>query len=212
MSNGALGRRYDDGDDGAGRRGRDRRGSRLSRLPGRPARLALDLLAWAPMIGGRYETLSRATRFLAEIDPGSSASHRADYARARYLGNCLGEIDRFLSLLLDAVGDVSPSLQRQRNTARKIGLVAPDRIDLAADQRRLRALGRTRACLSYCRGRVCRPDDAAAQWMTAGWTDSHAPTLRRYAMGDRLHPSTSDLACVGAFYQGLADTLVAAVR
>ncbi|WP_125471509.1 MULTISPECIES: hypothetical protein [unclassified Sphingomonas] len=160
------------------------------------------------MIAARYETLSRAAIFLAGIDPGSSASQRADYARSRFVGNCLSEIDRFYALLIDAVVDASPALARERNTALKLGRVSPDAIGLIADQRRLRAIGRTRACLSYCRGRVCRPDDRGTAWMSAGWTGRDGVRLRRYAMGDRLHPSTRDLADIAAFYQRLGDALV----
>jgi hypothetical protein len=75
---------------------------------------------------------------------------------------------------------------------------------LAADVVRLRALGRSRACLWHCHGLVRRPDLNGGAWMTAGWSIPASTQLRRYALGEHLTPSGRELIDVSAFYHQLA--------
>lgn len=133
--------------------------------------------------------------------------------RARYIANCLRELDTFLKGLLDQVAPTRPGRPRRHNTANRMhevahrtgacghatmGAILPD------DVARLRALGRTRACLWHCHGLVRRPDHDGGAWMTAGWHASASTDLRRYALGEYLAPQGRDLIGVGTFYGHLA--------
>lgn len=136
---------------------------------------------------------------------------RAGVARARFVGNCLAELDRFLHVLMDDLAPGKGLVARpdQRNAANKIGRLGGERDLLVRDQTRLRALGRSRACLSRCHGLVRRADERDGGWMTAGWFAPATTVLRRYPLGERLLPSGTDLAEVALFYERVAGGLVA---
>ncbi|WP_375270270.1 hypothetical protein [Sphingomonas sp.] len=133
--------------------------------------------------------------------------------RARYVANCLRELDTFLKGLLDQVAPSPPDRPRRHNAANRVHDVAyrtptraaalPAIAILADDVARLRALGRSRACLWHCHGLVRRPDSGGGAWMTAGWHAPASADLRRYALGDHLAPSGRDLIGVGSFYHQL---------
>jgi hypothetical protein len=128
--------------------------------------------------------------------------------QARFLGNCLGELDRFLHVLMD---EVAPGLGAapaplQRNAANKLAALGPGVPDLGPTRLRLRALGRSRACLFHCRGVVSRADAPGLRWMTAGWPGPDA-ALRRYDLGEQLSPAAADMADIALFYDRLADQL-----
>lgn len=127
---------------------------------------------------------------------------------ARYAGNCLSELDRLLHVLMDALATEPDRVRpRRSNTANRIADVAG--WDLGTDGVRLRALGRSRACLSYCGGIARRADAPGTPWMTVGWCDPSDPArLRRYRLGERVMPDGADLAAVGLFYGVLAGRLV----
>jgi len=143
--------------------------------------------------------------------------------RARYVANCLRELDTFLKGLLDQVAPSPLGRPRRHNAANRVHDVAqrlplvpgtvtparsaddaPARIIIAADVARLRALGRSRACLWHCHGLVRRPDLHGGAWMTAGWLAPASTQLRRYPLGERLTPDGGDLIGVGTFYRQLA--------
>ncbi|MFN3433396.1 MAG: hypothetical protein ACK4ZY_03275 [Sphingomonas sp.] len=164
-----------------------------------------------------YETLDRGTRRLAALAADSLLASPwpaagADRVRIRYVGNCLRELDRFLHILIDeAAGPAAPErLSLAATTAAKLGDHAAPYGDRAADQIRLHALARTRLCLSHGDGRANRPDRRDGDRMTAGWFAPASTTvLRRYAIGERLRPSSGDIIGVSAFYRRLADRVVA---
>lgn len=148
-------------------------------------------------------TLARAAGFWAGQGDrlGASWRERDVAVRARYTANCFRELDGFLQTLLDELAP-EPAPKR-RNTANKLGLMALDGAStgsVAADCDRLRAIGRSAACLFYLGGWVRRPDVAAGDWMTAGWPDRDGGALRRYPLGDRLRPGAADVADVCDFY------------
>lgn len=157
-------------------------------------------------------TLSRAAHFWAERSSRPAATW-LDYGgggrvQARYLANGFRELDGFLRALLDEIEPAPPGPAR-RNTASKL-----DRMVLAGDVRlggaaaadcaRLRAIGRSAACLLHCGGVVRRPDLAAGRWMTAGWPEAGGDRLRRYPLGDRLRPGGDDVADVCGFFLRIA--------
>ena len=155
-------------------------------------------------------TLARAAGFWAgQGDRLGADWHERDAAiRARYTANCFRELDGFLRLLLDELAP-EPAPKR-RNTANKLGLMTLDRAPtgiIAADCDRLRAIGRSAACLFHLNGWVRRPDVAAGGWMTAGWPDRDGATLRRYPLGDRLRPGAVDVADVCDFYQRVGEAV-----
>jgi hypothetical protein len=147
---------------------------------------------------------------LADPWPAGSAAG----VRARYVANCLRELDTFLKGLLDQIAPPALGQPRRHNAASRVHDVArlPTRDDrrspplaiLGSDVARLRALGRSRACLWHCHGLVRRSDRQGDTWMTAGWHAPGSTQLRRYALGDRLTPEGGDLIGVGAFYRQLA--------
>lgn len=149
-------------------------------------------------------TLARAASFWAgQGDRLGATWHEPDAAvRARYTANCFRELDGFLRLLLDELAP-EPAPKR-RNTANKLGAMALDGAPTggvpAADCARLRAIGRSAACLFHLGGWVRRPDVAAGGWMTAGWPEADGQALRRYELGDRLRPGAADVANVCGFY------------
>lgn len=128
--------------------------------------------------------------------------HESDSAvHARYLANGFRELDGFLRLLLDEVAPVPAA--RRRNTANRLGALETG----AADGRRLRAIGRSAACLFHCAGWVRRPDLPAGGWMTAGWPDRDGDDLRRYSLGDRLRPDGGEVADVCAFFLRVGESV-----
>ncbi len=130
--------------------------------------------------------------------------------RARFVANCLRELDRFLHGLLDALGASAGHVVRedQRNTANKLRDFGVHPLAERDDQLRLRALGRSSACLIHCDGWVRRPDVAGGDVMTAGWTGNTGVDLRRYPLGARLAPGRDELIDICRFYDRLGDRLI----
>ena len=130
--------------------------------------------------------------------------------RARYVANCLRELDTFLKGLLDHAAPSPFDGARRHNAANRVHAVARQSDHAAtttivpADVARLRALGRSRACLWHCHGLVRRADQKSGAWMTAGWHAPASSELRRYALGERLAPVGRDLVGVAHFYRQLA--------
>jgi hypothetical protein len=171
----------------------------------------------ARIVGNAYQTLQRGTRMLAELAAGATLAgpwpdRTATCSRTRFVGNCLRELDRFLIVLMNEMADApdAPSAPLPRNAALRIAAMAADRWDSSADERRLRALGRTTASFNYCRGVALRPDAVDGEWMTSGWIEPSTRTLKRYRLGERLAPSGQDLVGVSLFYRRLADRVVGA--
>lgn len=135
-----------------------------------------------------------------------SDDDRTNALRSRYVGNCLAELDCFFHHLLDALNPAAPP--RRHNAALKLSALEADHAQSQLDQYRLRAIGRSRACLRYCRGFVDKSDGITVDWMTAGWTDHATGMLRRYAIGDRLVPHGQDIVDVCSFYDALTIRLV----
>jgi hypothetical protein len=135
--------------------------------------------------------------------------------RAKVIGNGLRELDRFLNLLIDAASDAEglPVRPGQRNTANKL---AAYRAALALpndDDRRLRALGRSRDCLFHCGGRVRRGDHRGGMTMTVGWSERPGADvpLDRVTIGQELTVTRGDLDDVCRFYRRIAHELCCAV-
>ncbi len=162
-----------------------------------------------------FTTLKRGTRFLTALAAEPRLTRpwpdgRDRGVRARFFANCLGELDRFLHILMDETApalSVAPAPD-QRNAANKIACLTGEAAT-TPDRRRLRALGRTRACLWHCHGLVRRPDAPDASWMTAGWPHPRTATLQRYRLGEHLAPAGAELADVSLFYEQLAERLIA---
>ncbi|GAA0657386.1 hypothetical protein FHT00_002283 [Sphingomonas insulae] len=170
-----------------------------------------------------HETLTRGATFLAAlaerpvITDGWPEGRQAR-VRARFLANCLRELDRFLHGLLDELGASAGHVVRedQRNTANKLraygvpaaGVFATGGALVSADEARLRALGRSSACLIHCNGWVRRPDVAGGDTMTVGWRETSGPALARYALGTRLAPGAAEIIDVCGFYDRLGDRLL----
>jgi hypothetical protein len=136
--------------------------------------------------------------------------------RAKVIGNGLRELDRFLNLLIDAASDAEglPVRPGQRNTANKL---AAYRAALALpndDDRRLRALGRSRDCLFHCGGRVRRGDRRNGMTMTVGWPGRPGRDLPldRVRIGQQLTVTRGDLDDVCRFYRHIAHELCSAVN
>lgn len=159
-------------------------------------------------VGAAHETLARAACFWTARTGALPdwADDPAGDVRARYTANCFRELDSFLRELLDAI---APTPQpQQRNTANRLGAqLARDRIEASGDPARLRAIGRSSACLFHCAGWVRRPDQAAGEWMTAGWSDAAGNGLRRYRLGDRLRPGPDEVAEVCRFFLRVGETV-----
>jgi hypothetical protein len=122
-----------------------------------------------------------------------------DAGGARVIGNGLRELDRFLCLLLDeAMRGVAPLCFDHRGYARRTNAAAKLR-DFhklagiaAADEQRLRAIGRVRDCLHHCRGIVHDP----ALYGDLGRAARAAPN----GGGPRLQIAFDDLAGICNFY------------
>jgi hypothetical protein len=165
-----------------------------------------------------HETLIRGATFLAAL---ATRPVIADgwprggdaRVRARFLANCLRELDRFLHGLLDELGASAGHVVRedQRNTANKLRayrVPAAGGALASADEARLRALGRSSACLIHCNGWVRRPDVAGGDTMTVGWHEASGPALARYTLGTRLAPGAAEIIDVCGFYDRLGDRLL----
>ncbi|MCU6454463.1 hypothetical protein LPN01_10285 [Sphingomonas sp. A2-49] len=164
-----------------------------------------------------HETLARGAAFLAGFadrpviaDGWPQGPHFR--TRARFIANCLRELDRFLHGLLDALGASAGHVVReeQRNTANKLRDFTLHPLAAREDQDRLRALGRSSACLIHCDGWVRRPDVSGGEVMTAGWSVPAGDALRRYPLGTRLAPGRAELVDVCDFYGALGDRLILA--
>ena len=173
-----------------------------------------------------HDTLTRGATFLAALaerpviaDGWPQGPHAR--TRARFVANCLRELDRFLHGLLDELGASAGHVVRedQRNTANKLraygvpvaGPVATGGMLVSADEARLRALGRSSACLIHCNGWVRRPDVAGGSMMTAGWRADVGDELRRYPLGTRLAPGRTEIIDVCRFYDRLGHRLMLAL-
>ena len=168
-------------------------------------------------------TLRRGTRFLGG---GLSASHAGKGipphgGRARVIGNALRELDRFLSLLIDAAAlhlDVAArdraTLAAAHNTARKLGLIRHHLRLGHPDDAALRSIGRMRACLFHTAGIVRAGNPRSTP--TAGWGDPGralpTPAPMRLAIGLRIDVTTTDLARICHFYDRIADDLLRAME
>ena len=181
----------------------DRRVAKLTRAPGND-----DGLVRA------HATLTRGARFLGaglSAQAGAAPAAIGGRHRAKVIGNGLRELDRFLNVLIDeaSLRIGLPVLAGQRNTANKLrAFRAAGGGACAADEARLRALGRSRDCLFHCGGVVTRADARGGTRMTVGWADPDTP-LRSFAIGEELVLTAGDLAGVCAFYETLAADVVA---
>ncbi|WP_019517703.1 hypothetical protein [Sphingomonas sp. Mn802worker] len=164
--------------------------------------------------------LLHGARCLSDLANEGVLSHRwpsgdAAGVRARYVANCLRELDTFLKGVLDVVAPTPPGQPRRHNAANRVDrllratapaptLTAMRMPGVTTDVDRLRALGRSRACLWHCHGLVRRADRPEVAWMTAGWCAPASTRLRRYGVGERMTPGGPELAGVAAFYHDLA--------
>ncbi|HEX7851968.1 MAG TPA: hypothetical protein VF485_19705 [Sphingomonas sp.] len=134
--------------------------------------------------------------------------------RAKVIGNGLRELDRFLNLLIDAASDAEglPVRPGQRNTANKLAAYRAAMALPNDDDRRLRALGRSRDCLFHCAGRVRRGDRRDDMTMTVGWPErpSGDMPLDRVTIGQELTVTRGDLDDVCRFYRRIARDLCGA--
>jgi hypothetical protein len=162
-----------------------------------------------------HDTLIRGATFLAALaerpviaDGWPQGPHAR--TRARFLANCLRELDRFLHGLLDELGASAGHVVRkdQRNTANKLRDYGVHPLAARDDQARLRALGRSSACLIHCNGWVRRPDVTGGAVMTAGWSATESPDLAQYPLGARLTPGAAEIIDICRFYDGLGDRLI----
>ena len=164
-----------------------------------------------------HDTLTRGATFLAALadrpvitDGWPQGPHAR--TRARFVANCLRELDRFLHGLLDELGASAGHVVRedQHNTANKLRDYGVALLGAPADEARLRALGRSSACLIHCNGLVRRPDIAGGSVMTAGWRAAGGDGLRRYPLGARLAPGRAEIIDVCRFYDRLGQRLMLA--
>ena len=126
------------------------------------------------------------------------------------LGNQLRELDRLLSIWLDALDstldDSDPAFARLRNTPNKLCLIEARLGSATAAHLRLRAIGRIGACLHHCSGRIhdSRIHDDVALAHGPGWAGigrNHAddPAL--------LHLTAETLIGIGLFYLQIAKSV-----
>jgi len=165
--------------------------------------------------GRAFATLNRGAAFLGaglrgarEGDVHTVAAPISGPHRAKVIANGLRELDRFLNLLIDEALRAQGQMvfPGQRNTANKLAIYCAAHGRRDDHGARLRALGRSRACLLHCGGRVLRGDRRGAASMTAGWPElpgTQTP-LRRFRIGEMLVISAYDLADIGDFYHRLA--------
>lgn len=151
-----------------------------------------------------------------QVRRGAARSPLAELARVRLQGNHLRELDRLLSLLIDAVaavGHVRPAdahrhIAGLRNTPRKLHLVAPV---AAGEARRLRAIGRISACLHHCGGVIHQPSlhrDVRIAQGDAGLIPIPANDDDYSA---RLLLSSRAMGAISGLYRKIGDRLVARI-
>lgn len=198
----------------------------IPRIPADPAR------ADGLRTSVRLATLYRGAHFLAGgcRPPGCSGPTAVTGPhRAKVIGNSLRELDRFLNLLADEVGQAMllpprahQAARHEHNTANKIRSLRHSRGLCSPDHDRLRALGRSRDCMFHCDGLVRRGDGPDSGYLTLGWTDgagakadTAAPfvprPLLRADVGERIEVSSLSLIDVGQFYLGAARSLIALI-
>jgi hypothetical protein len=133
------------------------------------------------------------------------------------IGNGMRELDRFLSLLLDAIAtlrvrDFAETVRFDtiRNTANKFDLLSLRLAWPLPDRPRLLALGRCRDCLLFTAGLVRRADVRGSASMTLGWPGArdHADAATSLPLGVTLRLTAADIASVCRFYEQVADDLV----
>lgn len=158
-----------------------------------------------------HATLQRGADFLAQglADTGPRRAIEGRY-RARLLGNGLRELDRFLSLLIDALagahGIALPAGERE--TANKLARLRAVTGTPHRDHARLTALARSRDCLFHCEGLVRRGDRRGDAAMTVGWPMRDGAALPRVAIGERLSLSGAELDEICGFYRAIAAQLL----
>lgn len=128
-------------------------------------------------------------------------------------GNHLRELDRLLSLLIDAAAahrrpaDDQRSIARIRDTARKLHLVEQT-ITCATEAGRLRAIGRIRACLHHCGGVIhaasLHRDVSAAEGMA--WQEP--PPGHDIEESARLLLSVRAMGAISELYRRIGDRLI----
>jgi hypothetical protein len=162
-----------------------------------------------------YRTMMRATGFLGlprdeGVRDGSRHSRRG---RARYHGNVLRELDRFLNLLLDACapllacdGHDGRTYARLRNAAKKLAMLRGVGGSGPARGDRLLAIGRVRDCLHHCAGRV----HDAGLWNDLAIAGEHLP-IHGAPPASHLALSREDVLRIAQVYAGIAQDLRAAI-
>jgi len=181
-----------------------------------PARIFVGPSAPQSLIDVYLAIRRGASAFERGWHPGSSLAGTlsADQLRCRVIGNGLRELDRFLNLLIDETQVVCgrPSAPGIRNTANKLTRFRQHEPGATRDHARLLALGRSRTCLLYTSGHVARGDRSGAHQLTIGWWQEggrpETRALRQVAIGDRLRLSDGEVAEAGAYYVGIADSLI----
>jgi len=141
-------------------------------------------------------TLVRASLFLASRPWGACEDERAGSALARWLGNGLGELDRFLNVLIEeGAGALAPTsfdhrgFARRHNTANKLRDIRALMNLGSPDHERLRAIGRLRE--QFRRGGpACRQK----------FFGSVAALNRSYPASDEAVFVPADLAAICQFY------------
>ncbi len=157
-----------------------------------------------------HATLQRGADFLAQglSREGARPAITGRY-RARVLGNGLRELDRFLSLLIDALagacGIALPAGERE--TANKLASLRAMTGAPHDDHARLTALARSRDCLFHCEGLVRRGDRRGDASMTVGWPMREGAVLPRVAIGERLSLSGAELDEICGYYRAIAAQL-----
>jgi len=157
-----------------------------------------------------HATLERGAGFLAQglAREGPRRAIEGRY-RARVLGNGLRELDRFLSLLIDALagarGITLPAGERE--TASKLASLRARTGAPHDDHARLIALARSRDCLFHCEGLVRRGDRRGDISMTVGWPMRDGVALPRVAIGERLSLSGAELDEICGYYRAIAAQL-----
>jgi len=137
----------------------------------------------------------------------------ASFAFNRLLGNRLRELDRFLSILLDEIalwldrpGHDPRAFARWHNVPRKLRHVAAMLGEVSADEARLGAIGRARACLHHCGGKI---HDARLSGDLLLAQGTAINTAVPPASPDMLRLSPEALRAIAEFYRTLGDKMVA---
>ncbi|MFD1951635.1 hypothetical protein ACFSGX_12745 [Sphingomonas arantia] len=177
----------------------------------------------APDLALALVTLRRGTRFLGSgLRSGpadATATAITGHGRAKVIGNGLREVDRFLSLLIDAIAanvatlEERAALDRLDNTARKLAMLRTVMALASPDDAALRAIGRSRNCLFHTGGIVRAGLPGSVP--TLGWAapDSFVSIARPAPLpaGSQLAVTPDDLRAICRFYDRIADELVAAL-